>query len=261
MLTEDQRRRFVREGYLAVEDAVDSDLIAEARGQFREALPEDLDDEESLVGVGSRSPDPPATEPLSTINERLYEYAAALVGSKLAAPEGPGMQFAFRYPGEYRLADHVDRRPQVGHLDGYGPGFKQSGEYGGFTVGAVVYFDDVVERGGGFTVWPGTHWAAAEYFTDHALNCPGAGGTLPAVDDDGGWDSTRGLHEQVRSVEVNQPAGTVVLWHNKLLHTAGENQSQNVRMAGIQRFSREDHDEIREDAADKPFRYWEGVDA
>jgi len=259
VLSKQQKRRFVRDGYLRIEDGLDEGLVSEGRDLIAAELPEELDDPDDLVGVGSRSPSPAAEEPFTTINERLYDYAADLAGEALEAPDGRGMQFAVRYPREIRLGAHHDRTPSFGHLDGYGPGYRENGEYGGFTVGAVVYFDDVVERGGGFTVWPGAHWVAADYYAEHSFESPGYHGQLPAIDDDGGWDYTRRFDEQARSRELAGEAGTVILWHNKMVHTAGVNQSPNVRMAGIQRLSREDHEAIKDDAADKPFEYWDGV--
>ena len=258
MLSDAQKRRFVRDGYLRIEDGMDADLVAEARDLVADAVPEDLDDPAELVGVGRRSPDPEGEEPFSTINERFYDYLSKLVGDALVEPDGPGMQFALRYPTEVRLGAHHDRTPAFGHLDGYGPGFRETGDYSAFTAGAVVYFDDVVERGGGFTVWPGSHHVAADYFSEHSLESPGYHGQLPAIDDDG-WDYTRRLDEQARSREISGPAGTVILWHNKLVHAGGVNQSPNVRMAGIQRFSREDIDDIVADAATDPFGYWDGL--
>lgn len=260
VLSTQQKRRFVRDGYLRIEDAVDDQVVAEGRGRLADEVPEDLDDPDELVGVGSRSPSPSADEPFTTINERLYEYAAALTGDALVPPDGPGMQFALRYPRELRLVAHHDRTPSFGHLDGYGPGYKETGEHGGFTIGAVVYYDDVVERGGGFTVWPGSHWVAADYYAEHSFESPGYHGQLPAIDDDGGWDYTRRFDEQARSRELSGDAGTVILWHNKMVHASGVNQSPNVRMAGLQRFSRDDYDETKHDAADEPFEYWDGVD-
>ena len=260
VLSEDQRETFVRDGYLLIEDGIDAELIEEGRSLIWDAIPDDPEDPAAWVGVGSRSPDVPADEPFTAINHRLHDYASDLVGDALRRPGGPGTQLALRYPRELRISEHLDRRPVIGHLDGYGPGFKRHGQYSGFTIGGVVYYDQVPERGGGFTIWPGTHWVAADYFTDHALNTPGYGGSLPAIDDDGGWDRRRTIADQVRSKELSGGPGTVILWHNKLVHGTGINQSSSIRMAGITRMSREDHDEIFEDAADKPFEYWDGVD-
>jgi hypothetical protein len=268
MLSDEQRRDFVRDGYLKIDDGIESDLVDEGRDLIWDAVPDDPDDPESLVGVGSRSPDVPAEEPFRTVNERLYDYASDLVGDALEAPEGPGMQLALRYPRDLRLDEHHRRRPGGGHLDGYGDSFMRSGEYVGFTVAAVVYFDDVAPNGGGFTVWPGSHWVAAKYFENNALNTLGTG-QLPAIDDSAegdsdnprhGWDRSRQLQNQLESRSLAGEAGTVILWHNKILHTAGANQSDAVRMAGITRMTRDDHEEILEDAADKPFAYWDGCD-
>lgn len=261
MLSPDQKREFVRDGVLVIESELDADLVDEARTLLWDELPENSNaNHETLIGIGSRSPDIPADEPFTELNRQLYEYASDLAGEEIPPPDGPNMQLAFRYPREFRLGEHYDRIPSFGHLDGYGPRFKQEGEYGGFTVGAVIYFDDVVDRGGGFTVWPGSHWIAANYFEDHHYHAPGYHGRLPAIQEDGGWDYANHFDVQARSREIAAPAGSIILWHNKLMHSSGVNQSENIRMAGIQRFTREDHAEIREDAADKPFKYWSGVD-
>ena len=258
MLSDQQRRQFVRDGYLVIEDGIDRELVDAAFEQIVDAVPEDVDDPEQLRGVGFRSPDVDAADEFAAINDQLYAYGRALVGEKLQEP-GPSPMLKLEYPKELRLSTHLDRRPHTGHLDGFGPGFKQTGQYTGFGIAGNVYFDDVPERGGGFTVWPGSHWVAADYFSEYALNTPGQGGQLPAIDDDGGWDRSRSMSDQLRSRELNAPAGTVTLWHNKLTHTAGVNQSDRIRMAGITRMRRTDHDEILEDAADKPFKYWDGV--
>lgn len=259
MLDQEQRREFGQQGYLVLEDAIDQELIEEGRELIWNEIPESPDNPEELVGVGSRTPDVPTEEPFMTIKRQLFEFGAELVGDSLVAPDSPHMQLALRYPRELRLSEHLDRKPTHGHLDGFGPGYKKTGQYSSWMVAGVVYFDDVVSGGGGFTVWPGTHWVAADYFSNHALNTPGYGGPLPAIDDDGGWDRNHTISDQVRSRELNYDAGTVILWHNKIYHTTGVNQSENIRMAGITRFSREDQDEIYEDAADKPLKYWDGV--
>ena len=261
MLDTDQRQRFAEQGYLCLPEAIDPELIAGAREQLWEAIPESRDEPEALVGVGSRSPDVPSDAPFTAINDQLYDYGSSLVGDRLVAPDGPDMQLAFRYPRDLRVSAYHDRRSGVGHLDGYGPGFKQDGEYTGFAVAGVVYFDQVAARGGGFTVWPGSHWLAAAYFRDHALNAPGYGGNLPAIDDSGGWDRTASLGNQLRSRELSGPPGTLILWHNKLIHGAGVNQSDRIRMAGIKRFRRDDHEAIKADAAAAPFAYWDEIEA
>jgi hypothetical protein len=258
MLDDDAKRQFAREGYLRLEGAL-ADLGTEAREAVAEAVPDDLDAPEELYGVGSRQPTVPTDEPFTSINDALYAYGRALVGDALREPSGPDMQLALRYPKRVRLGDAFDRTPAFGHLDGYGPGFRDTGDYNGFDVGAVVYLDDVPDRGGGFTVWPGSHLVAADYFRDHSLASPGYHGRLPAVAEDG-WDYTAWFHEQARSRELAGPAGTVVLWHGRMVHSAGVNQSDRVRMAGIQRFAREGFDARKAEFAADPFAGWTGLD-
>jgi hypothetical protein len=258
MLSDDQKRQFARDGYLRVAGALD-DLVADARGAVADAIPEDLDEPEELAGVGSRQPTVPVEEPFASINGALYEYGRALVGGDLRRPSGPDMQLALRYPDTARLGDAFDRTPTFGHLDGYGPGFRDTGNYSGFDIGAVVYLDDVPERGGGFTVWPGAHLVAADYFREHSLSSPGYHGRLPAVAEEG-WDYAGWFHEQARSRELSGDAGTVVLWHGRMVHAAGVNQSERVRMAGIQRFAREGFDARKAEFVANPFAGWAGLD-
>jgi ectoine hydroxylase-related dioxygenase (phytanoyl-CoA dioxygenase family) len=61
------------------------------------------------------------------------------------------------------------------------------------------------------------------------------------------------------SHQISGEAGTLVLWHNKLVHSSGVNQTPNARLAGFNRMSRDDFDDIKVDAKDKPFEYWDGL--
>ena len=147
----------------------------------------------------------------------------------------------------------------TGHLDGYA-NFDENPEVFTFTLGAAVYVDDVRPRSGGFTVWPGSHRVAAAYFEDHALETVGGkpnNSQVPAVGEAAGeWDYDDLLWNQYDPYEVSGPAGTVVLWHSKLTHNAGINVGEDVRMAAITRFAREDQQEIRRDDAETLFEYW-----
>jgi ectoine hydroxylase-related dioxygenase (phytanoyl-CoA dioxygenase family) len=267
MLSADQKRRFARDGYLLVEDALDADIVDRAREQIRDGIPVDVDDYEAmldaddLTGAYEHVED---GEPFAAVKQRLHDYGADLVGDALVEPEGEGMQLAVRFPHDVHLAECYERLPRGEfvdgpHLDGYGPGYVEDGEWRGFTVAATVYFDDVVERGGGFTVFPGSHWVAAEYFQDHHLDNPGSAGWLPDVDPEGGWRLWDDFWRNARSRQLSGEAGTVVLWHNKLVHCAGVNQSRNPRMAGIVRMSRDDHDEVKHDATTEPLAYFDGL--
>ncbi len=102
--------------------------------------------------------------------------------------------------------------------------------YGRFRLQISAYIDDVPPGCGGFTIWPGSHariwpeqWEAfkeGEKHTDKHLAVRKAGGyTDPVIGE---------IKADTEPVDCHGPAGTVVLWHTKILHIAGQNASDNV---------------------------------
>ena len=102
-----------------------------------------------------------------------------------------------------------------------------------------AYVDDVPAGCGGFTVWPGSHsriwrgqweaYKAGEKHTDKHLSIRKAGGyTDPVIGE---------IKAGTQPFDCRGPAGTVVLWHTKILHIPGQNLSDNViRQATIYGF-------------------------
>lgn len=98
-----------------------------------------------------------------------------------------------------------------------------------FQVGVVLYLSDVLPHGGGFTVWPGTHHVMAEHH-----------GSLGGEDRAPSFDQAlAGVQAQIHPFEVSGPAGTVVFWHQRLVHTAGINTRKTVRHATLCDFKNE----------------------
>lgn len=249
-LSDREKLEFKRNGFLPVHDAVDPDLIDEARERIWESIPENRADPESLVGQGYHLnvlDEVEDTSVFGEVNEQVFAYAEELVGEDVLEAPTDQVQVPLKFPEENQVVA-ASELPDHGHVDGYGPNYRETGEVSGFTIGAAVYYDRVQPRGGPFTVWPGSHWVAAQYYTNHVLETPGHahGDSVPAPLGD--------AHEVVGD------AGTVVLWHNKLVHTGGVNLSPDVRVASISRFRRRDFDEIKRDAADKLWKYWPGLD-
>jgi hypothetical protein len=120
------------------------------------------------------------------------------------------------------------------------PGAHSDGAcYGRWRVQIAAYIDDLPPKCGGFTVWPGSHariwpeqWKAfkeGEKHTDKHLEKRKAGGYKDPV--------IGQIKADTQPVDCYGPAGTVVLWHTKILHIAGQNLSDDViRQATIYGF-------------------------
>ena len=107
------------------------------------------------------------------------------------------------------------------------------GAYGRHKLNFAAYIDDLPEAAGGFTVWPGSHtrilghhWQTFHAGETHV-------GRRIAMRQLGGYNKlTDPIIESVKAdttpVETYGPAGTVVLWHHKILHVPGQNRSSDV---------------------------------
>ena len=257
--TDRERREFVRNGFLVRDDLLSEDLLASAYGAVVDAIDADPDDPADVIGAGyAANTDGVDQAPFADIAAEVHRAADALVGDGALAPPGDGMQIALNFPDEDATATVPDPDRVGGHLDGYA-NFDENPEVSPFTIGAAVYIDDVLPRGGGFTVWPGSHRIAGAYFEDHALETVGGkpnNSQLPAVGDDPGecnYDAR--LREQYDPYEIAGDAGTVILWHSFLTHTAGTNAGEDIRMAAIARFGHAGDWDGREAARD-PFGDW-----
>ena len=106
--------------------------------------------------------------------------------------------------------------------------------YGRTRLQFAAYIDDLPPASGGFTVWPGSHtriwekqWKAFhEHGTTHT-------GEREEMREAGGYEYRPDpLFEQIKAdtqpFETHGPAGTLVLWHTKILHIPGQNQSSDV---------------------------------
>ena len=111
--------------------------------------------------------------------------------------------------------------------------------YGRWRLQMAAYIDDLPPNSGGFTVWPGSHsriwpeqWQAfrqGEKHTDKHLPHRKAGGYNDPV--------IGRIKADTQPFDCHGPTGTVVLWHTKILHIAGQNTSDDViRQATIYGF-------------------------
>ena len=90
-----------------------------------------------------------------------------------------------------------------------------------FQVGSVMYLNEVSTNEGAFVVWPGSHWLLAPFAQ-----------TLTHHHRPDGFDALcNEVEHSISPVQVIGRAGTVILWHHRLLHAAGLNTSGGVRHA------------------------------
>jgi hypothetical protein len=287
----EQRRRFKRDGFLVLRDALEDDTVTRARDALWEAIPEDRDDPASWFardgdhdeilhrGSGSQSGENlPTVEPFEQLFRDVYPYAEALVGpDRLADPgERPaeyclhgGHLMSSRHGGESVVEhdgavgpilqypsdledpleepfDYTEQR----HVDG-GTGPYAEGtdvEYLPFTIAMAIYFDEVVPRGGGFTVWPGSHRKTAGYFQNHSYG--------EYMDD---YPEVHSDLELGPAHEITGEAGTLVLWHHNIVHGAAPNHADRIRMAGFQRIARSDIGDIRQSALSDPWLQYDAL--
>ena len=114
--------------------------------------------------------------------------------------------------------------------------------YGRFRLNFAAYIDDLPPASGGFTVWPGSHtriwkhhWETFHAGETHvgrrdALRKLGGRETMPDP-------VVEAVKSDTEPVDTYGPSGSVVLWHNKILHIPGQNTSNDViRQATIYGF-------------------------
>lgn len=248
MLSADQKREFVEEGYIQIPAVVPESMMKPALRAINHSIGE----------VGATGDDPKnfrvagfcaelVTSPILTdiINRTpILEIAEELLGKGNVSPV-PYVQIAPRFP----MAVGKEPEPDSGHLDGIGSGSNGTpkGEYiRNFTLFVVVYLVDVLEpESGNFTVWPHSHIEYEEWFREVGHEVLKKG--LPD------------LPLSRERVMITGKAGDVVLAHHQVQHTAGPNTSPHVRHAVISRIPHKDCEEINKDAFTDIWREWEGI--
>lgn len=242
MLTDDEIRKFKREGYLIKRGAIDQDFCARARERLWDDPPPSIkkDDPESWIGPikpeeESEDPDnfkkgyrwqyrkvgnedwmvdglPRHTYVQSVINQLLGE-------GKFTQPE--------RVRGIYCTLPHGDvpRQPRSMHIDA-----------GQATIGVVCYVDRVEPDGGGFALWPGSH--RKFYFTSRSRYRREYTDDFEAIKQE--YDETW----ETSSVQTYGDPGDIVFWHRRMAHMASPNYTNNIRKAVLTDFSWKNVEEL-----------------
>ena len=243
-LSTEDKSFFKKNGYLVKHNQLTPAQIKQAQDALWSGINAKRDQPTTWVNAGPRSP---VNGNHPAIKATLFDTPVAammreLVGPQLNVSNGPGP--ALTYPNgrtDWSL-------PERGHLDGYYTPTNgvAEGTVGCTNINIVIYVEDILDRGGGFTLWPGSHLKAAEYFKNHSqLSLQGGIG-----------DTVMDLGE---GLQIVGQAGTVCLWHGQLFHSGSQNCQKNIRMALIGRYARKDINDILFETPDDPWAYWEGI--
>lgn len=262
-LTERQQRTLARNGFVVATDAVDDDLIAEARGALKAA--------ESVTVDENQNEPAGARDVFRAINRQLFAYVDDLIGGeKLKHPDDPNFgtysdeqaRVYVRSPGSGRIDDPEasgDRKVGV-HVD------DQTDGDGGLCLLAVgLYLDDVAPRNGGFTVWPGSHWMTAAHGQLGEPNTDAEPGTRARAPDlevrpESPFESMGELCAKMEPYEIAGDAGAAIFWHPGLVHASGVHREPgDLRVTAFSRFHAKPGTWEPADVQ-HPFTHWDGLD-
>ena len=218
-ITDEQKRDFVRDGYLHVRGAIPPRTLARARRAINHSIGAGFD-RNDITKLNSQSfcaelcGDPRLLRLATT--PTVWARIGALVGTgRTAKPQS--CQIALRFP----RPEGTPRRITGPHIDGYHTpdnGVPDDGTVRNFTLLLGVMLSDVAAPfSGNFTVWPGTHWRLERYFRTHGVHCL-----------TGGDVSSLGLRLP-KPIAITGNAGDIVLAHYQLAHTASPNLSGDIR--------------------------------
>jgi Phytanoyl-CoA dioxygenase (PhyH) len=245
MLTLDQQRALVDEGYLLVPGLVSRERVGAALKAVNHSLGERGIPKDDLWTLRAQTfcPELVSASPILDLYRetglRALAESALGVGKVRAPTTG---QIALRFPQE--VAAPRDPHPHIDGMPGPLNGVTPSTIFHFTALGAVFLSDAELPFHGNFTVWPGTHTTLARHFATH-----GTSGLLtgfPPI-----------AMPPARQVLVR--AGDVLLAHYQLAHGAAANIGANIRYAVFFRLFHEAHDPTSTATMTDLWREWGGL--
>ncbi len=238
---------FKDNGYLIKRSVLSCDQVEAARNSLWSGIDADRDDPSTWVGAGPRVPCPGSDPSINaTVNESpVFSMMEEMVGHDQLQSGVPGPHLVFP------SGDDQWSEPKHGHLDGYYTPTNgvPEGTVGYMTLNVTIYVEDIAPRGGCFTVFPGTHKMAHEYFKTKSLLSVRGGSSQEIWSDE----------EMPKAVEFTGNRGDVCFWHGQMVHSGTKNVNENIRMALIGRFRRKDSSDICFETPEDMWKYWEGI--
>lgn len=286
-LDQDQLAFFRAQGYLLLPRALDPDGCARARDALWQSLPADSDirRDDPATHFGPFSEKDSQHHPVNSrvgfrwqlrengteqfltdlvYSDRLMSVAEQLLGTGMvrqpvvngsvmgsrgyAWPGGP-VDPALNSEGIRGTYATLPTRADAGESPGYANAHTDGHP---FMLSMVGLIDDCPPGGGAFTVWPGSHRRLYPVFWmqyDQARipyyeHLPSYKGLLQPKAYD---EELARILEDTEPVDCWGSAGDVVIWHHRLVHSAGENHSSVIRQAVLADFNRTDLDRLRPD--------------
>ena len=239
-LGEQDKTFFKENGYLVKQDTLSEAQVDAALDEIWKHIEADRADPESWFEAGPVFPKCGETQPMLDLlyASPIHAMAEQLVGTDLTRPNtfGPKLNFP---------SGETEWSAPGGHLDGYYTPTNgvPEGTVGRFFVGVTLYLSHQRPTGGGFTVWPGTHLQAAQYFRTNSMLKPKGG-------------NVKDVFDVPEPVEITGPPGTVCFWHGSLVHAASKNCRNEIRMCLITRLNRHNHEDILFEFPENPWEYW-----
>ena len=247
-LTPEQKAAFKANGALIIRNALTPAQIRAARDALWEGIAADRDDPETWIDAGPRVPvggDHPAIH--ATVHDSpLFAMMEEMVGVDVLPKGSAGPHLVFP------ASDKTWSMPERGHLDGYYTPTNgvPEGTVGYMSINVTIYVEDIDEKGGCFTYWPGSHNVAYEYFKTRSLLSVQGGISSDVFPAD----------TFPQGQQFSGKAGDAIFWHGQMFHTGSKNINRNIRMALIGRFSRKDANDIRFETCGDQWAHWEGIE-
>eukprot|EP01052_Picozoa_sp_SAG31_P019204 SAG31_NODE_1391_length_8535_cov_11.998696_3_plen_331_part_00 len=148
----------------------------------------------------------------------------------------------------------------VPHKPPYPAAHSDGACYGNVRLQMMAYLEDVPADGGAFTVWRGSHariwtkqWEAFQKGETHTKSRLGKSPKQNAP----GFAEIEQIKQDTLPFDTHAPAGSVVLWHTKILHMAGHNlTTDSMRIGAIYGFAKTPEALAAEEAV-RPKTIWE----
>lgn len=233
-LTDEQKSRFRRDGFLLLRNAVPATLRDPALAKINALLGEGFDPaRREIFAAQSYFPELRETDLICDLVRRsdVWKAAEALVGPRRLEPVRQG-QLALRFPQtEPRPASQLK-----GHLDGIPNGTNgvPEGTFYTFTLLAGIALSATTgPNQGNFTVWPGSHLLWERWFRENdPMTLLEKRPDLPFGE----------------PLQIEWQPGDAILALHPLLHGIAPNHSPNIRYATFYRLQHVEHTEKQWDA-------------